>query len=153
MKAKALIPIFCSIFIGFLLGKLIFNQYDDNSINTFEEGERIYFVQINKFSSKEEMNNSIDNIDNFLYLNENDTYYVYAGISKKEEIANKVKEYYKKAYNNVIVQQKNVTNESFLNILSEYDKITEITTRDEDLISIEQIILSNYKEMILGAWF
>lgn len=148
MKIKVLIPIFCSVFIGFLLGKLIFNQYDLNSLNTFEEGEKIYFIQINRASSLEEIEATQD-FNNYLVLQENNIYYLYGGITKNEKIAEKIKDYYGKTSNNVVIQEKNVTNESFLNLVAEYDKITSITTSDKDLISIEKIVISNYKEMIL----
>lgn len=152
MKTKVLIPIFFSVFIGFLLGKLIFNNYDQNAINTFEEKEMIYFVLLDKFDSLETMKQSIKNLDSLLYIEEDNKFYVYGGISKHQNIAERIKEYYQSVYNNVSVQRKNVDSESFLNILNEYDKITYIATTDKDLISIEQIVLSNYKEMILGTW-
>lgn len=151
MKIKVLIPIFCSVFIGFLLGKLIFNQYDLNSLNTFEEGETVYFVQINRASSLEELQVT-QGFDNYLTLQENNIYYLYGGITKNEKIAEQIKDYYGETYNNVIIQEKNITNESFLSLVTEYDKITSITTSDKDLISIEKIVISNYKEMILETY-
>lgn len=150
MKLKVLIPIFFSILIGFLLGKLIFNEYDLNSINTFEEGEKVYFVLLDKTASLDKVNTT-ENIDNLLYLKENDTYYIYGGITKSEKTAKKIQEFYNNIFNNVNIQEKVITDESFLNILSEYDKITLIATSDNDLIAIEQIVISNYKEMILGT--
>ncbi len=150
MKIKVLIPIFFSILIGFLLGKLIFNEYDANSINTFEEGERVYFILLDKKDSVDELNNT-ENIDNYLYQKENDMYCIYGGLTKSKKTATRIKEYYDKSFNNVNIQEKIIANESFLNILSEYDKITTIASSENDLIAIQQIVISNYKEMILNT--
>lgn len=146
MKFKVLIPIFCSILLGFLFGKIIFNEYNKNTINVFEEKERIYFVKINSYDIE-------DNIEiaenNYLVILENEIYNIYGGITKNKNIAEKVKECYNKTYKNVTIEERSVDNDSFLNILNEYDKIATIALSTDDLINIEKIIISNYKEMVL----
>ncbi len=149
MKAKILIPILLSILIGFLFGKIIFNKYDSTSINAFEEGEKIYMVEIGVFSSENMAKKELKSIDNLLLILDNNNYYAYGGITKNIKTAERIKEYYLKTTNNVSIKEKVIDSKNFLNILSEYDKITFIASSDDDLIGIEKIVISNYKEMIL----
>ena len=41
------------------------------------------------------------------------------------------------------------SNKSFISILKEYDKIINLVS-DKDIDEIQRIIISNYKEMVLG---
>ena len=68
MKFKFLIPICFSILIGFLFGKVIFSNYDNsNTLKTFNEGEKVYFIEIASASSKDNLT-SINSYENYLCL-------------------------------------------------------------------------------------
>ena len=69
-------------------------------------------------------------------------------MTKSKEIANNIKDYYKEKGNNCYVREKRVVNEDFISILNEYDKLLS-SVSIEDIINIEKIILSNYKEMVI----
>lgn len=153
MKFKFLIPIVCSIVIGFLLGKVFFDEYDKNYISVFDEKEMIYFIQLGVYKNIDSIKENLSNYEEYLVENEEDGYHVYVGITKTKENAEKIKVYYEKQGNNVYIKRKAIDNESFLNILDEYDKITTIASNEKDLISIEKIVLSNYEEMVLQNEF
>lgn len=147
MKYKFLMPIILSIVIGFFIGKTFFNNYD-NSTSVFNEGEKVYFVELGVYSSLDEIK-KIDNYEDYLTLNEEDGYHLYVGITKIAENSQKIKVYYEKLDNNIYIREKYVDNYSFLNILTEYDKICLALLDNKNLIDIERIVISNYKEMIL----
>lgn len=149
MKIKFLIPVIFSIVIGFLLGQVFFNEYDDKSLTVFNEGESVYFIQLGVYKELENIKQTVSNYDDFLIELENDGYHVYAGITKIKKQAELIKDYYESLGNNVYIKERKLTNNTFLNILEEYDKITTIASNNDDLISIERIVLSNYEEMIL----
>lgn len=153
MKFKFLIPVICSIIVGFLLGKVFFSEYDKNYISVFDEKEMIYFVQLGVYKNIDSIKENVSNHNDYLIEMEDDGYHVYAGITKIKEISEKIKVYYEKMGNNVYIKTREVDNESFLNILDEYDKITSIASNEKDLISIEKIVLSNYEEMVLQDEF
>lgn len=149
MKIKVLVPIFAAILFGFLFGKIVFSKYDEISTNVFEEKEVIYFIKINTYSKESEIDATENN---YLILLEDNIYNVYGGITKSKTIASKIKESYEKTYKNITIEQKQVDDDNFLSILNEYDKITTIALSTDDLISIEKIIISNYKETVLKEW-
>ena len=124
MKFKFLIPISFSILIGFLFGKVIFSNYDNaNTLKAFNEGEKVYFIEIASSPSKDSLT-SINSYESYLCLLENDTYYLYGGITRNND-------------------------KTFINLLNEYDKVAKISSNANDLFTIEKIIISNYKEIIL----
>lgn len=150
MNIKVIVPIFFSILVGFLFGKVIFNNYEDNTVNAFNEGEKLYFIEIGEYKSESDVK-KIKNVDDFLTILEGDTYKVYVGITKSKENSQKIKEFYSDTYNNINVREKYVDNETFIIQLKEYDKVVSIITKLDDLSSVQKIIFSNYEEMVLKS--
>jgi len=150
MNIKVIIPIFFSILVGFLFGKVIFNNYEDNTVNAFNEGEKLYFIEIGEYESEADVK-KIKNVDDFLTILEGDTYKVYVGITKSKENSQKIKEFYSDTYNNISVREKYVDNETFIIQLKEYDKVLSIINKLDDLSSVQKIIFSNYEEMVLKS--
>ena len=150
MNIKVIVPIFFFILVGFLFGKVIFNNYEDNTVNAFNEGEKLYFIEIGEYESETDVK-KIKNVDDFLTILENDAYKVYVGITKSKENSQKIKEFYSDTYNNISVREKYVDNETFVIKLKEYDKVVSIITKLDDLSSVQKIIFSNYEEMVLKS--
>ena len=148
MKYKFLIPILFSIGVGLFFGKTFFDIYDSSSITAFDEKDKIYMVQIGVYSTESSMKKNFSNYKKYLYLKDDDGYHLYVGITKNTDIVRKIKELYKKDGYSIYVKETIEDNDSFLSILSEYDKIIDIVS-DKDIKEIEKIVISNYKEMVL----
>ena len=151
MKVKFLIPILGSIVIGIVLGRIFFNEYDKDTISVFGETKSIYFVQLGVYIKLDDLKDSVKDYEDYLILLEEDGYHIYGGISKDKKIAERVAGYFKKSSKDTYIKEKKVDNSRFLNVLSEYDKITTIVTNEKDLMDIEKIVLSNYEELILES--
>lgn len=150
MKYKFLIPIALSIVIGLFFGKIFFDNYKSSSLTVFDEKDKVYMLQIGVYSSEEKMASSFENYDKFLYIEKDDGIHLYVGITKDKEIASRIKDYYEKKGYSIYIKESILDNQSFLSILGEYDKIIGITG-DNDLNGIEEIVISNYKEMVLES--
>ena len=148
MKYKFLVPILFSIAIGLFFGKIFFDNYDKTSLTVFDEKSKVYMLQVGVYSSKDKMKESFTDYKKLLYIESDDGYHLYVGITKNNQIAKKIKEHYDKKGNNIYVKENIVDNKSFLSILGEYDKIIDIAS-DNDIEEIEKIVISNYKEMVL----
>lgn len=144
MKIKALVPIFFSILVGFLFGRVIFDNYSKKSVLAFNEGEKVYLVKLASYDSLEEIENS----KSLLVLSNDSSYNLYAGITKQKDNANKIISYYKDSYKDITIDTLYVNDLKFLTELKEYDKLVSIVNKKDDLISIESIILANYKEVL-----
>lgn len=150
MKYKFLIPIVLSIVIGLFFGKVFFDNYKSSSLTVFDEKDKVYMLQIGVYSSEEKMKLSFKNYDKFLYIEKDDGIHLYVGITKDKEIASRIKDYYEKKGYSIYIKESILDNQSFLSVLGEYDKIIGITG-DNDLKGIEEIVISNYKEMVLES--
>lgn len=144
MKIKALVPIFFSILVGFLFGRVIFDNYSKKSVLAFNEGEKVYLVKLASYDSLDKIENS----KSLLVLSNDSSYNLYAGITKQKDNANKIINYYKDSYKDITIDTLYINDLKFLTELKEYDKLVSIVTKKEDLISIESIILANYKEVL-----
>lgn len=147
MKYKFLIPITLSIVIGLFFGKIFFDNYD-NSVSVFDEKEKIYMLQVGVYSTFDKMRSNFKGYDKYLYISNDDGYHLYVGITKDKKIASKIKEFYENSGYSIYVKENILDNNSFLSVVSEYDKIIDITTSDS-IDEIEKIVIANYKEMVL----
>jgi len=148
MKLKFIFPIFLSILLGFFLGKVFFDQYDEKKSAVFQEGETLYFLQFGVYEKLDPLKKAYPNYQEFLTIEEEDGYHLYGAISKDKKTIEEIENYYKKEKYKTYIKTKQVSNESFLSILKEYEKIVSIA-KEKDKIPIERIILSNYEEMVL----
>lgn len=149
MKYKFLIPITLSIILGLFFGKIFFDNYKTTSLTVFDEKDKIYMLQTGVYSSKEKMKENFKDYEKYLYIQLEDGYHLYLGITKNKEIASKLKEYYNKLGYSIYVKETIIESQEFLSVLGEYDKILDIAT-EKDIPEIEKIIVSNYKEMVLN---
>ena len=59
---------------------------------------------------------------------------------------------FKKIYNNnnLVVETKNINNESFLTVLDQMENLLKKTSNNEEKLTIEKVILANYEELVLN---
>lgn len=150
MRGKFLIPIVFSIVIGFFFGRVFFNSYDDSLVTASSYGEKVYFIQKGVYSSLDDLKKNNSDYKSFLYLKESDGYHLYIGITKNENIAKKIKEFYEKSNINIYVSEKYINNSSFISTLSEYDKLIDVASLNS-FVDLQKIVISNYKEMVLNG--
>ncbi len=146
MKKTILLGIFF-ILLGAFCGKYLYT----NMINTdsvFNENNRFYFLQEGVYSSREIMDENIKDISNKLVINEDNKYYVYVGITKDKDIANKIKTIYEDLGYQIYIKEVNLNNEEFTNNLDQFDLLIKNSSSDDDVLTIEEVVLANYEEII-----
>lgn len=149
MKYKFLIPIALSIIIGLFFGKVFFDNYDNSSVTVFDEKDKIFMLQYGVYEDENQMENAFKDYKKYLYIKNDEGIHLYIGITKSSENIQKIKELYEKQGNNIYVKEEMQSNKSFISVLKEYDKIINLVS-DKDIDEIQRIIISNYKEMVLG---
>ncbi len=150
MKLKFLIPILCSILLGFLFGKIIFQEYDSLNTSTFSEDNNIYLLQYGAYSSNDNMRSHTKDLDNYVYEVIDNKYYVYVGMTSNKNNADKVKDIYKDKGVDLYIKESSVDDEDFLNSLSQYDILLKEATNEADIISISNVILTDYQELVIN---
>ena len=149
---KYLFAFLLAILIGFFLSVFFIKQYDSYSgIKVSGIGETLYFIQYGVYSSVESMEKETISLENYVYNQTDGMYYVYVGITKKEENANKIIDYFKKMGYETIIKKYDINNSKFLEQLTNYDKLLSSTTDKTVIASLINQVLSKYEEVVISG--
>lgn len=144
--------ILVSLIIGFFLSYFFLTQYKDfKGITVSNEGDEYYFLSSGKYSNKEEMEKSGVNFENYVYRKDGINYYMYVGITKNKDNAEKMKNYYASKNINVEIKDFYISSNKFKEAIDNLDNIL-INSNDE--VVITEIInqgLNKYEEIILNG--
>ncbi len=142
MKSNYFILLLVAIVLGFISAEAVYKQYQENLDATEYNA---YLIQIGSFDNDPEVDES-----KYLVLKENGIYNVYAGITTKLNNATKIKDLYKKKDIESYIKPTVIDNIEFMSNLEQFDILLSEVDNDENLISINDVILSNYEEIVLG---
>lgn len=146
---KYILPVILSIGFGLFLTKFILNQYNNGlkliPVNT-DINEKLYFIQQGVYSNLESMEKNTKDFDFYSYSVINDKYYVYIGITKKEENISKIQGYYKNMGYITVVKEFNTNNGEFIELLDKYDELLYKTDDPKSIGTICNQILKKYNE-------
>jgi hypothetical protein len=90
-------------------------------------------------------------LENYVYNIDKDMYYVYVGITKNEQNANKIMSYYKNLGYDTILKQYDITNDNFLEEVENYDNILLSTEDTTAIASLINQILTKYEEVVING--
>ena len=135
--------------LGTLTG-LIINTNHNKQIRTFNEEKKYYFLQEGIYSNEKNMLEITKELDSKLVINENNKYYVYLGITKEEKIAQKIKNIYQNKGYSLYIKEINISNEEFYNNVTQFDLLINNTNKENEILTIEEVVLANYEEIILN---
>ena len=141
---------FISIIIGILIGKYVFNQYNDDAINTIKESEEIvYLMQYGVYKNENNMIESTKKLANFLYYKDDDGYHVLIGITKNKKNKQKIVDSYGLSVN-IYMKEVKINNREFIELLNQYDILIDQTNDKNIIINSQKQILSKYEELIIS---
>ena len=150
MNKSTIKYILIAITIGVIIGKYIFDLSKEeikSVINTNEE--YIYIIQYGVYSDLDNLNNSVSNLKNYIYVKEDDGLHVYVAISKNKKILEKIGGFLE-LMDNIYIKRVKINNIEFLNSLDQYDKLINQTSDKDVIINAEKQVLSKYEELILN---
>ena len=147
---KLLILIAVATILGGIGGKLLFSKYENIDELVFNENKKVYLLQEGVYSSKSSLDSNTKDISPKLVVKNNDKYYVYVGITKNYNNAKKIKKMYNDKVYNIYQKEKNIKSDEFLNNVEQFDVLVENTKKEQDISTIQEVILSNYEEMVIN---
>ena len=149
---KYLLTFIIALVIGFFLSNFFLKQYDDfEGIKVSNKGETLYFIQYGVFSTLESLEENTISLQNYVYNKQDNLYYVYVGITKIEENAKKIVNYYKNLGYDAIIKEFGITNKDFLELLVNYDEILKNTDDETAIASIVNQVLMKYEEVVISG--
>ena len=135
------------ILLGYFIGTIIFS----NKIKAIEKllnKDTYYFLEQGSYKNEKILQNNISNITNKIIEKEKNKYIVYVGITKDKNIAEKLKKAYKNMNIDVVIREKYLSNKEFSNNVDQFDFLIKSTNSKDELMTIEEVILANYEELI-----
>jgi len=149
---KYLLTFVITLIIGFFLCDFFINQYNEyEGIKVSGTGEELFFVQYGVFSSIESMEENTIALQNYVYNIDEGLYYVYVGITKYEDNAEKIVNYYKSMGYDAIIKQFEITNQNFINLLVNYDEVLKNTKDETAISSVINQVLIKYEEVVVNG--
>ena len=131
--------------IGFILGNIIFEK---NSFFKNSHQETYYFLQEGVYSNKDILQNNLKDLANKLIDYQEDKFYVYIGITKDLDVAEKLQNIYEEKGYKIIKKEKNINSEEFSVNVDQFDLLIKSTKDEDQILTIEEVVLANYEEII-----
>lgn len=132
------------VIMGFLLGVFIFNKRQ----LLFRPSKHVYYVlEEGVYDNKNLLQTSISNLKYKIIDYNNDKYYVYLGISKDLDVITRLSKVYDKKGIQTIIKEKEFISDEFLTNVSQFDLLINDTKDDEEILTIEEVVLANYEEI------
>lgn len=144
MNKSFIFPLVMAILLGFLSAKIVYAIYNPGEQETYNS----YFIQSGVYSNEKVLEEATKKLKAYTVMEENNKRYVYVGISTNLKNANKIKEIYKKMGIDTYIKKKNIESKEFLSNLEQYDILVDSVSKQEDLISILNVILSTYEDSL-----
>lgn len=139
-----------AIFIGFFLCNFFIKQYDDyNGIKVVNSGYELYFIEYGSYDTISDMEKNTINLENYIYNEKDNKYYVYIGITELKENADKIVEHYKKIGYETSIKKFGITNKEFIEILKNYDNLLKSIEDETALSSLISQVLTKYEEVVI----
>ena len=135
-----------AIVLGSICGKTLYDKYLSSKELANDEGE-LYFLQEGVYTSKKALKNNTKNITPKLVITKDKKYYVYVGITKDIYNASKIKKLYNKKGYKINNEIKKVKDKNFIDNVNQFDTLM-TNANSDDIMTIEEVILSNYQELI-----
>lgn len=135
------------IVLGFVIGHFIFGTKID-IINKLSKKDSFYFLQQGIYTNSYSLKNNTKHLTNKIIDKSNNKYYVYVAITKDKDIADKIIKIYKNKGISLIKKEKYLKSKEFSNSVDQFDILVKDTNEEDEIITIEEVILENYKEIV-----
>lgn len=147
MKKNFWIPLTIAIVLGFVSAQIVYSTYRNNLSSS---SYNAYLLQIASFENVDSISSDMKDNTDYLIVNENNMYNVYVGITTDLSNANKIKNIYEKKDIEVYIKPTVINNIEFVSNLEQYDLLISEVENEDNLISISDVVLSSYEEIVLG---
>lgn len=153
MKKKlvrsVIIPLLFAIFLGFYGAKITYDFYQIKKDVT-QISHNAYAIQYGVYTNADTLNKNLSDLDDYVVSLEDGKYYVYLGFTTSHKNLNKLKNIYEDNDMEVYTKEIFIDNTEFVSNLEQFDVLIDNVSGEDDILSINEAVLSSYEEIILG---
>ena len=146
MNKKFLISAVIMMILGIGSAKVVYSK--TNGLDSKKDST--YLLILGTYNSKNSLYDDTKSISNLLVLKEKNSYEAVVGISKIKENLEKISKLYKSLGYNLFIKEKNIKNKTFLINLEQFDKLLIEAKTNDEIKTINSVIVSCYEEFILN---
>ena len=143
---KMIIYAIISITIGYLIGNIIFTNKDIFKKNN--ENEKYYLLQEGTYYDDKILSNNYSSIKQKIVEKKENKIHIYIGITRNLEVAEKLINIYEEKKVNLSIVEKYYSNEELKNNIDQFDLLINSSKDKEEILKIEEVVLSSYDEII-----
>lgn len=150
MDKKKIVYFLVAVIIGITIGKYVYDSYGkEKAKDVFKyKSENAYMLQYGVYSTEENMIDNTKNLKNYLYYKDDDGYHAIIGITKNENLKEKIVDSYA-ITENIYMKRVNIDNSEFITLLDQYDNLIKDTDDKITIFNAQKQVLSKYEELIL----
>ncbi len=142
MNKKRIYYVIFALLFGFISAEVIYSDYKKNLEDTEYNA---YLIQVGSFDDTDV---EVDD-KNYLVLEEEGVNNVYAGITSSLSNASKIKEMLREKNIETYIKPVIIDNVEFISNLKQFDILLSEVDDSDDLVSINDVIISRYEEIVL----
>lgn len=139
---KYILTIIISLLVGVFLSNYVIKEYDSDILSTFSEKKTLYLVQQGVYSSMDSMKENTSNLNEYIYSNIDNLYYVYVGITLDVENASKIQKIYDME---TIIKTNVISDKELIEYIEKFDIVLKETNDKETIKEITKQVLKKYK--------
>lgn len=152
MKKTFFISLFFLI-TGLVIGNHLYHKVDVTLLPTFTENNSFYILQQGVYHNKELMEEETKNIRPKIVFLKDNKYYVYVGVTAKLENAEKIKKILEDDGYDVFIKDIKIKDEEFVSNMQQFDILIKNATNPDEIITIEEVVLSSYEKKLENSSF
>lgn len=150
MQKKFFFSIVIAIICGAFLGNLVFQRFQSEEREVFKENNTTYFILEGVYENRSLAENAASKVDTKIIVKEDANYYVYLAITQNEKNKDRLLKIYQDKNIEVSVKEMVIEDSFFLTTLEQMDGLMEKATTNEEIMTINKVVLANYEELILS---
>lgn len=134
------------ILFGFMIGNYYFSE-QKSLLTSIKNIETFYVLQEGVYSNKDNIKKYTSDLTQKVIDQKGNQYYVYVGITKDKQVANKIKKIYEKKGYEINIKEKNIPSEEFLANVTQFDLLMKSANSEDEILTIEEVVLAYYEEI------
>lgn len=148
MNKKFLLSVVIMMLLGIATAKVVYSK--TISKDDKRDDNLVYFLQLGVYTNKNSMSLDTKSVENKIVAVEDGKYYVYVGISKDKDNLKKISNIYDDLGYSLYIKEQKVIDTEFRTNLEQFDKLLKSAKNEEEINTINSVILSSYEEMVIN---
>ena len=145
MKRNYITMIILSIFLGAVAGRGIYKYMEENDNVKYNS----YIIEYGVYEDANSAKAASLEVDRSTIVYKDNLYYVYVGISTTYDNAKKIEAAFNEQDIDVTIEETIIDNVEFISNLEQYDVLLGSVSSNKDVMSITDVILSTFEEIVI----